>query len=90
MKVPLPRRACGLDLDPSSGIEQTKRRPEVVISNDALNCPSGLRMVIPISQGQSRYPLHVNGGGESDEDMPDWKIRAWAQVEQLKSLVFRA
>lgn len=73
-----------LDFDPSSGHEQTKRRPAVVVSNDAYNRYNNLLMVVPITSS-AHYPLHVNVGRIPVEDGgPD--IHGWAEVEQLKSL----
>ena len=75
-----------VDLDPSSGHEQTKRRPVVVVSNDAFNSHSALTMVVPISHVDNGYPLHIDIGLVSAEDARQRSIQGWAQVEQLKSL----
>lgn len=74
------------DLDPSSGHEQTKRRPVVVVSNDAFNAHSALTMVVPISHVDNGYPLHINVGSVPTEDRYQPSIQGWVQVEQLKSL----
>ena len=74
------------DLDPSSGHEQTKRRPVVVVSNDAFNRHSAVTMVVSISHSDNGYPLHVDVGSVLGEDMDGRHIHGWAQVEQLKSL----
>ena len=74
------------DLDPSSGHEQTKRRPVVVVSNDAFNSHSTLTVVVPISHVDNGYPLHIDIGIVPAEDERQQSIQGWAQVEQLKSL----
>ena len=74
------------DHDPFSGHEQTKRRPVVVVSNDAFNSHSALTMVVPISHVDNGYPLHINIGIVPAEDERQQPIQGWAQVEQLKSL----
>ncbi|MCH3975007.1 MAG: type II toxin-antitoxin system PemK/MazF family toxin [Bifidobacterium tibiigranuli] len=79
-----------VDLDPAAGHEQTKRRPVVVISNDAFNRRSGLTMVVPISHTDNHYPLHIEVGTVPDERMAGDRIRGWAQAEQLKSLDLEA
>ena len=71
------------DLDPSSGHEQMKRRPLVVVSNDAFNRHSTLTMTVPITS-MGNYPLHVDIGVVSDEEGNS--VRGFAEAEQLKSL----
>ncbi|MBQ9067525.1 MAG: type II toxin-antitoxin system PemK/MazF family toxin [Eggerthellaceae bacterium] len=73
------------DLDPSSGHEQTKRRPLVVVSNNKFNARCNLTMVVPITSSDTPYPLHIGVGtvpGESDGA----PIRGYAEAEQLKAL----
>ncbi|MCU9972193.1 type II toxin-antitoxin system PemK/MazF family toxin [Mobiluncus mulieris] len=72
-----------LDFDPSSGHEQCKRRPAVVVSNDSYNRYNNLVMVVPITS-RREYPLHVNVGRIETEDGN--LIQGWAEIEQLKSL----
>lgn len=77
------------DLDPSSGHEQRKRRPLIVVSNDKFNAHCNLTMTIPITSSDVPYPLHLAVGevpGESGQE----PIRGYAQAEQLKSLDLEA
>ena len=76
-----------VNLDPSAGHEQGKRRPVVVVSNDAYNRFNNLTMVVPITSSRE-YPLHVNVGVIPTEDGSE--IRGWAEIEQLKSLDLEA
>lgn len=77
------------DLDPSSGHEQTKRRPLIVVSNDKFNAHSNLTMTIPITSSDVPYPLHIDVGSIPDES-GGMTVRGFAQVEQLKSLDLEA
>lgn len=76
-----------VNLDPSAGHEQGKRRPVVVVSNDAYNRFNNLTMVVPITSS-GEYPLHVNVGVIPTED--GLAIHGWAEIEQLKSLDLEA
>lgn len=78
-----------LDFDPSTGHEQTKRRPAVVVSNDAYNRYNNLVMIIPITS-QREFPLHIDIGEVPCEDDANTPIHGWAEVEQLKSLDLQA
>ena len=73
------------DLDPSVGHEQGKRRPLIVVSNDAFNRHCNLTMVIPITSADTGYPLHKSVGAVPIEG-PGRPIVGFAEVEQLKSL----
>ncbi|MDF7663270.1 type II toxin-antitoxin system PemK/MazF family toxin [Bifidobacterium sp. ESL0763] len=73
-----------MNFDPSLGHEQKKRRPAVVVSNDAYNRYNNVIMVVPISHAKE-YPLHVDIGTVPQEDSKK-PIHGWAEVEQLKSL----
>lgn len=74
-----------VDLDPSLGHEQAKRRPVIVVSNDRFNAHCNLTMVVPITSNDAAYPLHVSVGTVPVEDggLP---VRGFAEAEQLKSL----
>lgn len=48
-----------VDLDPSKGHEQRKRRPVVVVSNDAFNRNCTLTVVAAISHGRGDFELHI-------------------------------
>lgn len=74
-----------VDLDPASGHEQRKRRPVIVVSNDAYNRFNNLVMVIPVTSDRA-YPLHIDIGNVSAEHSSDDDIHGFAEIEQLKSL----
>ena len=48
-----------LDFNPQSGHEIQKKRPALVLSNDAFNRMTGLAMVCPITSTQRDFPLQV-------------------------------
>lgn len=73
------------DLDPSSGHEQNKRRPLIVVSNDKFNDRCTLTMTVPITSKNTGYPLHLAVGTVPSED-GDAPVHGYAEVEQLKSL----
>ncbi len=77
------------DLDPSSGHEQRKRRPLIVVSNDRFNQHCNLTMTIPITSSQASYPLHLDVGLVPAED-GGTPLHGFAEVEQLKSLDLEA
>lgn len=77
------------DLDPSSGHEQTKRRPLIVVSNDKFNSHCNLTMAIPITSSDVPYPLHMDVGTVPAEQGGQ-PIRGFAEAEQLKSLDLEA
>lgn len=75
------------DLDPSSGHEQNKRRPLIVVSNDSFNTHCSLNMVIPITHTDNGYALHYSIGEVPPENLNTGKsIDGFAEIEQLKSL----
>ncbi len=73
------------DLDPSAGHEQTKRRPLIVVSNNKFNTHCNLTMIVPITNADNSYPLHLNIGDIPTEDGKG-SISGFAEAEQLKSL----
>ena len=73
------------DLDPSSGHEQTKRRPLIVVSNDKFNAHCNLTMVVPVTTSDVPYPLHIDVGVVPGEQGAP-PVRGFAEAEQLKSL----
>ena len=77
------------DLDPSSGHEQTKRRPLIVVSNDKFNSHCNLTMTVPITSSDVAYPLHIDVGLVPSEN-GDAPVRGFAEAEQLKSLDLEA
>ena len=78
-----------VDLDPSKGHEQRKRRPVVVVSNDAFNRNCTLTVVAAISHGRGDFELHipfspvpasdVSNGGSGVAD-------GFVQLEQIRAL----
>lgn len=73
------------DLSPSSGHEQRKRRPLIVVSNDKFNSRCNLTFTIPLTSTDSGYPLHLDVGEIPAED-GGRPIHGFAEIEQLKSL----
>lgn len=73
------------DLDPSSGHEQNKRRPLIVVSNDKFNSRCALTMTVPVTTADNGYPLHLDVGEVPGENGSP-SVRGFAEVEQLKSL----
>jgi mRNA interferase MazF len=77
-----------VDLDPARGAEASKRRPAIVVSNDAANSTAarlgrGVLTVVPVTSNVERvYPFQVllpagTGGLEHDSK---------AQAEQVRSI----
>lgn len=73
-----------VNLDPSLGHEQNKRRPVLVVGNDRFNSRCNLTFVTPITHTDNGYPLHVDVGLIMGEDGDP--INGFAAVEQTKSL----
>jgi mRNA interferase MazF len=77
-----------VDLDPARGAEANKRRPAVIVSNEAANSTAarlgrGVLTVVPVSSSVDRvYPFQVllpaGAGGLPQESK--------AQAEQVRSL----
>jgi mRNA interferase MazF len=77
-----PRRAeiWQVDLDPTVGHEQAKRRPCVIVSVDQLNQSGAeLCIVVPITSTDRRIRTHVALHGNPGLDRP-----SWALVEQVR------
>jgi mRNA interferase MazF len=77
-----------VDLDPARGAEANKRRPAVIVSNDAANSTAarigrGVLTVVPITSNVERvYPFQVllpSGAGGLPHDSK-------AQAEQVRSV----
>lgn len=47
------------DFDPALGHEQKGYRPALVISNEVYNKYTNLLIVVPITNTQNRFPLHI-------------------------------
>lgn len=48
-----------LDFDPQAGREQAKRRPALVITDEAYNRASGLAIVCPLTRTRKPYPFSL-------------------------------
>jgi len=48
-----------VDLNPTLGHEQSGYRPCVVVSNETFNKFTNLLLVVPITNTQSDFPLHI-------------------------------
>jgi mRNA interferase MazF len=48
-----------IDFDPAAGHEQTGWRPALVLSPAHYNRPTGLAIVVPITNQQKEYPFEV-------------------------------
>lgn len=72
-----------VDLDPAAGHEQNKRRPFVIVTNDAYNRYNNMPMTVPITSDRT-YPLHINIGIIPTED--GGELHGWAEIEQAKCL----
>lgn len=77
-----------VDFDPARGAESTKRRPAVIVSNDAANATAarlgyGVLTVVPITSNVERvYPFQVLLPASSTGLTQDSK----AQAEQVRSV----
>lgn len=77
-----------VDLDPARGAEAAKRRPAVIVSNDAANTTAarlghGVVTVVPVTSNVERvYPFQVLLPAEECELPQDSK----AQAEQVRSV----
>ena len=72
-----------LDFDPQAGREQAKRRPALVLTDQAYNRASGLVVVCPLTSARKPYPFalpvvvdKVEGSVLVDHlKSLDWKVR---------------
>jgi len=77
-----------VDLDPARGSESNKRRPAVIVSNDAANATAarlgrGVITVVPVTSNILRvYPFQVLLGADETGLDRDSK----AQAEQVRSI----
>ncbi|MCD6322028.1 MAG: type II toxin-antitoxin system PemK/MazF family toxin, partial [Clostridiales bacterium] len=55
-----------VSFSPTSGSEQVGYRPAVVISNETFNKHSNLMIVLPITNTDNGFPLHVILGDSCD------------------------
>lgn len=81
--IPKQRDIIIIDFDPQKGVEIQKRRPALVISDNAFQKHTGLVFVAPITSTlREKFPLHVN--------IPNGSITGDILCEQVKSLDFNA
>src|SRR5579864_3344321 len=81
--VPRAGDVIWLDFDPQTGREQSKRRPALVVTDEAYNRASGLAVVCPLTSRRKPYPFalpvtvgNVNGAVLVDHlKSLDWKAR---------------
>jgi mRNA interferase MazF len=77
-----------VDLDPAHGSEASKRRPAVIVSNDAANVTTtrlgrGTITVVPVTSNVERvYPFHVGLSAAATGLDRDSK----AQAEQVRTI----
>ncbi len=83
-----------IDLDPTKGAELQKKRPAIIINNDALG-KLPLKVVVPITDWKDRYriapwmvPLTPNAqNGLSKESAADcFQVRSLSQERLIKKL----
>ena len=75
--------AIWIDMDPSSGHEQSGRRPAVVLSRSIYNRSSGLMIVCPVTSRVKGYPYEV--------ELPSGiRIHGVALSDQIKSFDYKA
>ena len=71
-----------LDFDPQAGREQAKRRPALVLTDQAYNRASGLVVVCPLSSKRKPYPFALPVAVD--------KIEGSVLVDHLKSIDWAA
>lgn len=84
---------CYADLNPSVGSEANKKRPVLIISNDANNKASATITVLPISSNIDRiYPFEValdaeNAGLPKDSKIQCQQIRTISKLRVSRTVV---
>jgi mRNA interferase MazF len=71
-----------LDFDPQAGREEAKRRPALVVTDQAYNQASGLVLVCPLTSRRKPYPFAL--------PVTIDKIEGAVLVDHLKSLDWKA
>ena len=71
-----------LDFDPQAGREQGKRRPALVLTDQAYNRASGLVVVCPLTSRRKPYPFSLPISVD--------KVEGAVLVDHLKSMDWRA
>ncbi|MFZ0801400.1 MAG: type II toxin-antitoxin system PemK/MazF family toxin [Terriglobales bacterium] len=71
-----------LDFDPQAGREQAKRRPALVLTDQAYNRASGLVVVCPLTSKRKQYPFALPVVVD--------KVEGSVLVDHLKSVDWKA
>ena len=71
-----------LDFDPQTGREQAKRRPALVLTDQAYNRASGLAVVCPLTSKRKPYPFALPVTVD--------KVEGSVLVDHLKSMDWKA
>ena len=71
-----------LSFDPSSGHEQKRRIPALIISNEIFNKALGLAIACPITNTDRNFPFHVKLEAKN--------LKGFIMTEQIKSIDFNA
>ena len=71
-----------LDFDPQAGREQGKRRPALVLTDQAYNRVSGLMVVCPLTSKRKPYPFSL--------PITVDKVEGAVLVDHIKSMDWRA
>jgi mRNA interferase MazF len=71
-----------LDFDPQKGREQAKRRPALVVTDQAYNRASGLALVCPLTSRRKPYPFALPATID--------RVEGVVLVDHLKSLDWAA
>lgn len=74
---------CFLDMDPTLGVEQAKRRAVLVLSDGEFNRKLGLAFVCPITLTAPRHGFHLRLTNQM-------MTKGTVMIEQLKSLDYVA
>jgi mRNA interferase MazF len=72
-----------IDVSPTSGTEQSGRRPALVISDGMFNRASGRAVVLPVTARQKGFPFEI-------ALPPDDKIAGAALADQVRTIDWRA
>ena len=94
--VPDRRDVVWIDLDPTLGREQAKRRPAIVISPRSYNQKTNLMLVCTITSEQKDYPFEVLLSSEKVAGVVlvdqvralDWKVRETRFIVKAKPKEF--
>ena len=82
VKVPDRGDFVWLDFNPQAGREQAGRRPGLVLSPKAYNGPTGLCLVVPVTNRIKGYPFEV-------QIPPGVSIRGVVLADQIRCLDWR-